>query len=189
MIMVAIFISFFKIGILGFGGGYAMLTMILDESLSLGLTIHQFADLNALDMLVPGPVAINAATYVGYISAGLMGASVATIAVSLPSFILVSLYHFVENKLKNNEKMQYFLMSMKSSAVGLIASAVFILALGVFFNIASISEIGDITFTATSTFSIIIFILCAFVHIKYKTNPILLTLIAGVVGYMMYYVL
>ncbi|MDQ0359280.1 chromate transporter [Breznakia pachnodae] len=189
MILLDIFIAFFKIGILGFGGGYAMLTMILDESLKLGLTLHQFADLNALDMLIPGPVAINAATYVGYIVSGVAGATIATVAVCIPSFILVSLYHFVENKLKNNEKMQYFLMSVKSSAVGLIASAAFILALGVFFNISSLREIAELTFNSAAVFSIITFLVCAIAHIKFKINPIFLTVLAGVVGYAMYYVL
>jgi len=182
-----LFIAFFKIGILGFGGGYAMLTMILDESLTLGLTLHQFADLNALDMLIPGPVAINAATYVGYLVNGILGATIATVAVCIPSFILVSLYHFVEKKLKDNENMQYFLSSVKSSAVGLIASAAFVLALGVFFDISSIQELSTFTFDFTMLFPIATFCICALAHIKFHINPILLTILAGVVGYILYY--
>jgi chromate transport protein ChrA len=58
-----LFYVFFKIGIVGFGGGYAMLSMIMTESQQFGVTLEQLADLNALDMVVPGPLAINAATY------------------------------------------------------------------------------------------------------------------------------
>ncbi len=83
--------SFFKIGIAGFGGGYAMLSMIVRESEKFNVTLQQFADLNALDMIVPGPIAINAATYVGYLDAGFWGALAATLGVVLPSFILVTL--------------------------------------------------------------------------------------------------
>ena len=60
-----VFFTFFKIGLLGFGGGYAMMSMIMTEGQKLGISLAQLADLNALDMVVPGPIAINAATYVG----------------------------------------------------------------------------------------------------------------------------
>ena len=65
-----LFYTFFKIGLFGFGGGYAMMSMIMVECEKLSITLAQFADLNALDMIVPGPIAINAATYVGYLHSG-----------------------------------------------------------------------------------------------------------------------
>ena len=68
-----LFFTFFKIGVVGFGGGYAMLSMIMVESMKYSITLDQLADLNALDMIIPGPIAINAATYVGYLHAGLVG--------------------------------------------------------------------------------------------------------------------
>ncbi|WP_443081339.1 chromate transporter, partial [Vagococcus sp.] len=55
--LIKLFITFLKIGFLGFGGGYAMLSLIFEEMLSFGMTIEQYADLNALDVLIPGPIA------------------------------------------------------------------------------------------------------------------------------------
>lgn len=188
MNLLSIFLAFLKVGFLGFGGGYAMLTMILDEALHLGLTIQQFADLNALDMLVPGPIAINAATYVGYLTGGFAGASLATIAVAIPSFVFVSLFHYFEAFIKNNKQMQYFMVTIKSSAVGLIASAAFVLALGIIFQVTSVRELIDSQFSHTSIFSLMVFISCAVAHIKFKLNPIFLTLLAGVIGYVFYYI-
>ncbi|MFZ2353496.1 chromate transporter [Paucilactobacillus nenjiangensis] len=63
--IIKIFLVFLKIGFLGFGGGYAMLSLIYHESSKFGMTMAQFADMNALDGIIPGPIAINSATYVG----------------------------------------------------------------------------------------------------------------------------
>ncbi|MDF9823722.1 chromate transporter [Breznakia sp. PF5-3] len=188
MILVSIFLAFLKIGFLGFGGGYAMLTMILDESLNLGLSLSQFADLNALDMLIPGPIAINAATYVGYLSGDITGAMLATIAVCIPSFVLVSLFHYFSKYIQKNKKIQYFMESIKPSAVGLIASAAFTLALGVIFDVQSINELLNTTISTTIIFPAIVFIACAIANIKFDINPIFLTLFAGVIGYFIYYI-
>ena len=65
-----IFFTFLKIGFLGFGGGYAMLSLIFEEASKFGMTADQFADLNALDVLIPGPIAVNSATYVGQLYGG-----------------------------------------------------------------------------------------------------------------------
>ena len=69
-----LFILFFKIGITSFGGGYGMLSMMLDEgSKMVGLTVNEFADMTALDLICPGTVALNSATYIGYIKGGFIG--------------------------------------------------------------------------------------------------------------------
>lgn len=187
MILFDIFIAFLKIGFLGFGGGYAMMTMMLDEAMKLGLTIHQFADLNALDVLVPGPIAVNAATYVGYITGSFPGAIIATVAVCIPSFIFISIFHYFSKAIKTNKKIQYFMESIKPSAVGLIASTAFILAIGVLFNVESVQELFQVGFVSASLFACVVFVVCAIAHIKYQVNPILLTILSGVIGYFVYY--
>lgn len=178
-----IFAIFFKIGLLGFGGGYAMLSMIMVESEKLGLSAAQFADLNALDMVVPGPIAINAATYVGYLVSGVAGALVATLAVSLPSLLIVTLaLHFLQ-KYNENELLNGVLTGIKPAAVGLIVAAAMMIAGGVLLrpgmhlNTLLTDPLGTV-----SPLLVIVFLVVAVANIKFKVNPIFLTVLAGVVG-------
>ena len=178
-----LFYTFFKVGILGFGGGYAMMSMIMIECEKFSITASQFADLNALDMIVPGPIAINAATYVGYLASGFWGALAATVGVTAPSFILVALVmHFV-NKYKENAIMSGALSGIKPAAVGLIAAAAIMIASGVLLkpgmdtSMLFSDPLGTISFLMGG-----VFIVTAVANIRFKVNPILLTVLAGVVG-------
>lgn len=86
-----IFISLFKIGLFTFGGGYAMIALIENEYVTKRnwITKEEFLDLVAIAESTPGPIAINAATYVGYKRSGALGAMVGTVAMCLPSFIII----------------------------------------------------------------------------------------------------
>lgn len=176
---------FLKVGFLGFGGGYAMLTLIYAEGSKLGLTIDQFADLNVLDVLIPGPIAINSATYVGYLFAGLLGSVVATITVSTPSFVLIPTMIRFEDKIKENRYLNETLQSVKAAAVGLIGGVGVIMVLENAFGISSLKEIFD---AKINVFLIIITIVGWILHDKYKINPILLTIGAGIIGYITFYI-
>lgn len=174
---------FFRIGAVGFGGGYAMMSMIIDEAIKFSVTADELASLAALDMVVPGPIAINAATFVGYLSSGFWGSLLATIGVSLPSFIIITLVMKFLDRYRENKIMQSFLGGVKPAAVGLIASAAITIASGVLLlPEADLSMIFTNPLGTISIVGIIIFVLAAFGNIKYKLNPIILTLIAGVVG-------
>ena len=178
-----LFYTFFKIGALGFGGGYAMLSMILAEIEKLSITIEQFSDLNALDMIVPGPIAVNAATYVGYLNSGFWGALSATIGVSVPSIIYVVLVMRFTEKYKSNTLMVGVLRGVKPAAVGLIAGAVLTIASGVLLQPgAQAAELFTNPLETISWLMIGIFAAVSVANIRFKVNPILLTLIAGVIG-------
>ena len=176
-------LTFFKVGIAGFGGGYAMLSMIMTESQQFGITVHQLADLNALDMVVPGPIAINASTYVGYLHEGFLGALFATIGVCLPSFIIVWLVmHFIQ-RYRQNHWVEGFLCGVKPAAVGLIAAAAATIASGVLLNSgASLTMVLTNPFQAVSLFCTAVFVITAVANIRFRVNPILLTLLAGAAG-------
>ncbi len=175
--------TFFIIGIAGFGGGYAMMSMILTESAKFGVTTAQMADLNALDMIVPGPIAINAATYVGYLSGGFWGSLAATIGVSLPSLIVVTLVMRVIARYRENRIVTGFLSGVKPAAVGLIAAAAFTIAAGVLLQPGATTAtllsnpLGTLSLPLVGIFAAV-----AAVNISLKVNPILLTLAAGVIG-------
>ncbi|MFY9381193.1 MAG: chromate transporter [Eubacteriales bacterium] len=178
-----LFYSFFKIGVMGFGGGYAMMSMIIAESEKYAITAAQFADLNALDMIVPGPIAINSATYVGYLYAGIPGAITATVGVSLPSLIIVTLVMRFIARYRENKIMEGFLSGVKPAAVGLIAAAALTIAAGVLVKEgAAWSGFFTNPLGTISVFLFAVFVITAVLNIKFNVNPILLTLIAGVIG-------
>lgn len=95
MIYLQLFLSFLKIGFFGFGGGYAMLSLIQNEVVEQHpeweITTTEFADMVAISQITPGPIAINSATYVGYNVGGFWGAAVATFAVCLPAIFYILL--------------------------------------------------------------------------------------------------
>lgn len=178
-----LFYVFFKIGIVGFGGGYAMLSMIMTESQQFGVTLEQLADLNALDMVVPGPLAINAATYVGYLHAGFWGALAATAAMLFPSFIIITLVmHFIA-RFRENHLLNDFLAGVKPAAVGLIAAAAMTIASGVLLNPgASHDTLLTDPLSTLALLPVVAFVATAVANIRFRINPILLTALAGIAG-------
>lgn len=175
--------SFLKLGFLSFGGGYTMLSMVMSEAQKFSVSPAQFADLNALDMIVPGPIAINAATYVGYLHQGFWGAVAATVGVSLPSFILAAVVMRFFAHFKDNTWLTDILSGIKPAAVGLIVAAAITIAADVL--VAEGKGIGNLLTDPAGTLSWVcaaIFILTAILIIRFKVNPILLTVLAGIAG-------
>ena len=89
MIYLQLFLVYLKIGLLGFGGGYAMLSMIQFEVVEKHgwMTLNEFADVVALSQMTPGPISINCATYVGYQVGGIIGSLLASMAIVMPSLV------------------------------------------------------------------------------------------------------
>ena len=185
MIYLQLFIIFFKVGLFGFGGGYAILSLIYQDIQVFGtLSADDFSNLVALSQVTPGPIAINAATFVGMKVAGILGAIVATTAVSMPSFILIMLAIAFINKFKNNRNVQYILQGIKPATVGLMASAFIFMATTALWrdsdsinwlNIDSITEHFDIVGVA-------IFCLTYLLLKVTKLGAIRLTLLGGALG-------
>jgi chromate transporter len=178
-----LFYTFVKFGFLSFGGGYVMLPMIISEAQSFSVSAAQIADLYALDMLVPGPISINAATYVGYLYQGIPGAVAATLGVSLPSFIMAVVLMHIFAHYKDNNWLTDIMSGIKPATVGLIAASAITIASEVLTKPGQ--NIGDVFVNPIGTLSltcVIIFVLTAIVNIRFKINPILLTVLAGVVG-------
>ncbi|MDP4143608.1 MAG: chromate transporter [Bacillota bacterium] len=175
---------FFKLGVFSFGGGYVMLPMIYQDIQTFGLmSPSEFSNVVALSQMTPGPIAVNAATYVGYRYDGVWGAVFATIGVSLPAFIIILLVAAFIKKFKTSGAVQAVLLGIRPATVGLIASAV------IFFSQTSIFKEG---FFSTKMFSnplhyisipaVIIFAATIVCTRKFKMGPITLTILAGIVG-------
>ena len=102
MIYLQLFFTFLKVGAFAFGGGYAMLSLIGDSVLKYGwMTEQELLNFVGVETIIPGPIAVNMATYIGYEQGGFLGALLATIGVVLPSFIVILIVAaFIKNLLK-----------------------------------------------------------------------------------------
>ena len=129
MIYLQLFLSYLKIGFFGFGGGYAMLSLIQNEIVEQRgwITATQFADIVAVSQITPGPIAINSATYIGYTVAGIGGSVVATFAVCLPSLTLMLLLTRFFLRHRENRFVQSVVKAVAPVVVGMIASAALLL--------------------------------------------------------------
>ena len=116
--------AYFKISIFGFGGGYAMLSLIRHEIVDRGwITEHMFTDIVAISQMTPGPIGINSATYIGYtVGGGVMGSMVTTLAVILPSFLLVLYTSRFIQKHKDNHHIKGIFAALRPVVVcGIVA--------------------------------------------------------------------
>ena len=126
MIYLELFLSFLQIGLFSVGGGYAAIPLIQEQAVEQygWLSMEEFADLVTIAEMTPGPVAVNAATFVGIRIAGIPGALTATFACILPSLILVSLLAFLYYRYKKMSAFQNLLSGLRPAVVALIVSPV-----------------------------------------------------------------
>ncbi len=191
-----LFWTYTKIGLFGFGGGYAMLSLVQDEVVVKQgwVTEQQFTDIVALSQVTPGPIGINSATYIGYTATGsILGAIVATLAVSLPSFILVMLISMAFSRFRQNRWVEAAFVGIRPASVGLIASAALLLSIHAEGVWQWISHGNAETIVVQENFpdlrSILLFSITFMAAIKRWVHPILLIVLAGAAGWVLYYAL
>lgn len=190
MIFLQLFYTFFKIGLFGFGGGYAMLSMIQGEVVTRygWISSSEFTDIVALSQMTPGPIGINSATYVGYSSIvgagyspgiGVIGSIIATFAVCLPSFILMLLISKYFLKYQKHPAVEAVFRGLRSAVVGLLAASALLLLKPENFGTPDESVMQFII-------SIVLFIGTFIATYRYKMNPITLIIICGAIGGIVY---
>ena len=129
---VTLFAAFFRIGLFGFGGGLAMLPLIYQSVQQFGfMDPSEFSDLLALSQVTPGPIAVNAATYVGLHFAGLPGAAVATLGVILPEFIIMLIVCRFLDQFRENRLVEGAFAGIRPVTIGLLLAAVLCVSDGV----------------------------------------------------------
>ena len=174
MIYLQLLISYLKIGLFGFGGGYAMLSLIRHEIVDKHswLTIGEFTDIVAISQMTPGPIGINSATYIGYtVTGSVWGSIIATAAVCLPSFVIFLSIARAYARFSSNRYVESAFSALRPVAVGLIAAVVLLL-------------LNPENFTGWK--SVLIFA-SAFILTKFlKFHPILLIILAGAAGIIIY---
>lgn len=140
MIYLSLFCSFFIIGAISFGGGYAMISIILDTVVAKAwLTEAETMNFIAISESTPGPLAINMATFVGSSQAGFLGALAATFGVILPSFIIILLIASLLKNLLKYKIVQSLLRGVRPSIVALIILTAINMAKSLFFIPSSLS--------------------------------------------------
>lgn len=191
-----LFWTYTKIGLFGFGGGYAMLSLVQDEVVVKQgwITEQQFTDMVALSQVTPGPIGINSATYIGYTATGsILGAIVATLAVSLPSFILVMLISMVFSRFRQNRWVEAAFVGIRPASVGLIASAALLLSIHAEGVWQWINHGNGEAIVVQDNFpdlrSLLLFAVTFVAALRRWVHPILLILLAGGAGWLLYYAL
>ncbi len=175
MILLKLFISFLKIGAFSFGGGYAVITFIQKEIIESNawISAKDFIDIVAIAEMTPGPIAVNASTFVGYKMGGILGSAIATTGVILAPFIITFIVAIYFDKFKHLKGVKWVLKGIRPAVLGLIGAACF--------------KIGKISFPDGK--SIIIGVLIFIGVYKYKLNPIVAIMISGLLGILFYGVL
>jgi chromate transporter len=173
-IYLQLFISFFKIGLLGFGGGYTILSLIQNEVIiNHWMTQKEFTDIVAISQMTPSPIGTCAATYVGFTASGgsAIGAAVALTAVILPSLIIMTVFSRCYFVLKDNQYIHSVMIGLRPVVLGLLGAAIMLLLTD--------ENFVDIT-------SILLCASAFFASYHFKINPVIILIIAGCLGIFIY---
>lgn len=174
---------FLKIGLTCFGGGYGMMSMILDEGIKqVGLTINEFTDMTALDLICPGAVAINSATYIGYLKNGIPGSIAATLGLILPSIMVSIATVLFMRRFSENHLVKGLFRGITPACGGLLIYTSITLMLSILWETESLFEIHRAAFTKDTISLLILFIGAILLEFRYKIDPVLLTLIGAGYG-------
>ena len=195
-LLAQLFLTFFLIGMFTFGGGYAMLSLIQAEVVvkHAWLSESMFADIVAISQMTPGPIGINCATYVGYNVLttsgaghlmGIVGSLTATLAIMLPSFIIVLLLVRFYNRVKGSPMFEGVMSVIRPAVVGLIGAAAIVLMFKVDWNgLVPSLQVVEENFPDWKSWCL--FAAAFLASFKFKVNPILLIVLSGVMGLLLY---
>ena len=191
MLYVKLFITFFEIGLFGFGGDYGMLSLIQHETVEHWhwMTSSEFTDIVAISQMTPGPIGINSATYAGYTACAnagysmpmaVLGSATATFALVLPSLILMVLISKMFLKYMHTQTVQSVFMGLRPAVVALLAAATLLLC-----TKDNFSSPSDDAWQFW--ISVVLFLATFFGTLVLKINPIKMILMAGFAGLLLLY--
>ena len=165
--LLQLFVSFFTIGMFGFGGGYAILSFLQQEVERRGwMTTERFADLIAISQSTPGPISINMATFVGYQVSGLPGALIATFAVALPGMVMMLLLALFFFRFNERSAVRAMFRGLRPAVVGLVAAAAW--------------QIGCVAMV--NWMAVAISVVCALLIAKWRVHPIPIVIGSAIAG-------
>ncbi|UNC90972.1 chromate transporter [Candidatus Contubernalis alkaliaceticus] len=174
MLLLNIFMSFLKVGLFSFGGGYVMLPLIEKEVIRTNawLTYNEFIDIIAIAEMTPGPIAINLATFVGFRVGGIPGALASTLGVVLPSFVIILIIARFLQKFYKLPLVQAAFKGLRPAVIALISLA----AITIIQSTVTLEDLRSV-FIALGSFLLLSLT---------RLNPILIIMAAGVAGFILY---
>lgn len=181
MIYLQLFISFFKIGLFSFGGGYGMIPLIERELVANGwFSAQEFVRIISISEMTPGPIAVNTATLAGYNTAGIGGAAAATLGVVLPSFLLIAATARLLYRFRSHPLVKRLLWGIKPVVLALIIAAAVFVGRNILFS-------GPVGWGSWDVASLAIMAVSLVLLLTVKVNPIFLLLGSAGAGIALYY--
>ena len=185
MIYLDLFHGFLKVGCFAFGGAYGAIPLIRDVVMSYGwLSDEMLTYMIAVSESTPGPIMVNLATYIGSSQAGFLGAVITTLAVVLPSFLIILLVTALLKTALKNKYVQAVLRGLKPSVIGIVlATGIYMVLSNCFGAITAIkADIQAIILTA-----ILVVTMFGYKHFaKKKLSPIILIIVSAIAGVVVY---
>ena len=188
MIYLELFLTFLQIGAVSFGGGYGMISMIREQTVSRGwLTEEELLNMIAVSESTPGPIAVNMATFVGSSQGGILGSLVATLGVVLPSFIIILLISALIRNFLKYKGVQAFLGGVRPCVVALILATAITMLLSTLLGITTVDGGIAIDVRGILILAFLVAIALLFKRIKKKKpSPICMILISAGLGMLLY---
>lgn len=175
MMLIELYISFFKVGLFGFGGGYASLPLIQEEVVNAHnwISLSEFNNLITISQMTPGPIAINSATFVGSKILGIPGSIVATLGCITPSIFIVGTISYLYVKYKDIEIISNILKILRPAVVSMI------LAAGISIFKTALFDVNEVAIVNMDVEILILSIVTFLAIRKSKIDPILLMISSG----------
>lgn len=184
MIYLNLFWSYFQIGLFSIGGGYAAMPLIQHQVVEVHgwLTMTQFADIVTIAEMTPGPIAINSATFVGTLVAGLPGAVIATIGCVFPSCFIVMTLAYMYYRFRELSVVQGILTGLRPAVIAMIASA----GINLFFTAVFGGTETHLIFERRNILALMLFLAAFFILRRWKVNPIKVMAGTGIAGIVLF---
>ena len=187
MIYLRLFLEFFRAGLFAVGGGLATLPFLYDISTRTGWFTHaQLADMVAVSESTPGPIGVNMATYVGFTTAGLPGAVIATIGLITPSVIVILLVAQILDRFSSNHYVQDAFYGLRPASIGLIAAALFLVVKIALLDRAAFAASGALIDLFRPK-AIVLAVILYFAMKKIDLHPIVFLAVSAVVGILLHF--
>ena len=181
-IFLQLIIEFFKTGLFAVGGGLATIPFLEEMIVNYGwFTANTLSTMIAVSESTPGPIGINMATYVGFVTAGLPGAVIATLALVTPGITIICLISKVLTKFQESKLVKGIFYGIKPAVVGFILAACVSIFLLTLFNVDAFQISKDI-FSLFNYFNIALFVIIYLIYSKVKLNPIVVIVICAFLG-------
>jgi len=178
IVYIAMFLEFFKIGLFSVGGGLATLPFLFELTKKYDwFTAQELTNMIAVSEASPGPIGVNMATYAGYTTGGIMCGIVSTLALVLPSIIVILIIASVLKKFKENKVIKNLFYGLRAAVVGLLAVSV----LSIFKQNFVLSGVNNIV-EMLDYKKLILFVALVFGSLKFKKHPIVYIIIGAACG-------